>query len=213
MTERVSIAHYDLIPAKYADFTMESSPVVKRGIKLIETIGCRRCHVIGAKGNRFATNLDRIFVSASPQKLFNAIQTPVLFMPNFCFNETNIIELVNAILSEASQADPEAREIPLVVHFEDEKQAEESNFVKHCGSCHMVLTTRFGGLGKGNIGPNLSGLFSQYYPKTYSDKVQWSSEPLKKWLKNPRNIRRNTQMRPLKLTSDEFPRLIEELGE
>ena len=212
-TDRVSIAHHDLIPAKYADFTMENSQVVKRGGKLIEASGCRRCHVIGANGNRFATNLDRILVAVRPQKLFDAIITPVLFMPNFCFKETHIMELVNAILSEAARTDPEAEEIPLVIHFEDEKQAEESIFVKHCGSCHMVLTTRFGGLGKGNIGPNLSGLFSQYYPKTHGNKEQWSSEPLKKWLKNPREIRKNAQMEPVKLASDEFPRLLEELGE
>lgn len=210
-TDRVSIAHYDLIQAKYADFTMEGSPVVQRGGKLVETSGCRRCHVTGAKGNSLATNLDRIFVAVRPQRLFDAIKTPVLFMPNFCFKETHIVELVNAILAEAARTEPEAREIPLVIHFEDEKQAEEKVFVKHCGSCHMVLTARFGGLGKGNIGPNLSGLFSEYYPKTYGNKEQWSSEPLKKWLKNPREARKNARMAPVKLTPNEFSRLLEAL--
>ena len=134
-------------------------------------------------------------------------------MPNFYLKETHIMEMVNAILSEAARVEPEAGEIPLVIHFEDEKQTEESVFVNHCGSCHMVLTTRFGGLGKGNIGPNLSGLFSQYFPKTLGDKEQWSSKPLKKWLKNPREIRKNAKMKPVKLPSDEFPRLLKEIGE
>ena len=211
-TDRILIAHHNLIPARYADFTIENSPVVKRGGKLVETFGCRRCHVTGKKGNRLATNLDRVLVTARPQKLFDAIKTPVLFMPNFYFKEIHIIELVNAILAEAARTKPEAGEIPLVIHFENEEQAKENIFVKHCGSCHMILAAKFGGLGKGNIGPNLSGLFSEYYLKTYGNKEQWSSEPLKKWLKNPREVRKNAQMVPVKLTSDEFSRLLETLA-
>ena len=208
-TDRVSIAHYDLIPAKYADFTMEGSPVVKRGRALVKTSGCRRCHVIGGKGNRLATNLDRVLGAIRPQKLFDAIKTPVLFMPNFCFKEMHIIELVNAILAEAARTEPEAGEIPLVIHFENENKPKKNAFVKHCGSCHKALTARFGGLGEGDIGPDLSGLFSEYYPDTYDDKEQWSPKPLKKWLENPRKVRKNAQMAPVKLTSDEFSSLLE----
>jgi cytochrome c2 len=211
-TDRILIAHHDLISAKYAHFTMEGSPVLQRGRALVTISGCRRCHVIGAKGNPLATNLDRVFGAGRPQKLFDAIKTPVLFMPNFCFKETHIVELVNAILAEAARAEPEAGEIPLVIHFEDEEQAEESIFGKHCGSCHKVLTTRFGGLGKGDIGPNLSGLFSEHYPKTHGDKELWSSKSLRNWLENPRQIRKNTQMPPVKLTSDEFSGLLEIFG-
>lgn len=186
--------------------------MVKRGGKLVEASGCRRCHVIGAKGNRLATNLDRVLGAARPQRLFNAIKTPVLLMPDFCFKEKHIIELVNAILAEAARTEPEAGEIPLLVHFEDKKQAQESVFGKHCGSCHRALTTRLGGLGKGDIGPNLSGLFLEYYPKTHGDKEKWSSEPLKKWLENPRQVRRNAQMAPVELTSDAFSCLLQILG-
>jgi cytochrome c2 len=211
-TDRILIAHHDLISAKYAHFTMEGSPVLQRGLALVTISGCRRCHVIGAKGNPLATNLDRIFVAARPQKLFDAIKTPVLFMPNFCFKETHIIELVNAILAEAARAEPETGEIPLVIHFEDEEQAEESIFGRHCGSCHKVLTPRFGGLGKGDIGPNLSGLFSEHYPKTYGDKEPWSSKSLTNWLENPRQMSKNAQMPPVKLTSDEFSSLLEVFG-
>jgi cytochrome c2 len=191
---------------------MEGSSVLQQGRALVTISGCRRCHVIGAKGNSLATNLDRIFGAARPQTLFDAIRTPVLFMPNFCFKETHIIELVNAILAEAARAEPEAGEIPLVIRFEDEEQAEESIFGKHCGSCHTVLTTRFGGMGKGDIGPNLSGLFSEHYPTTYSDKQPWSSKSLKSWLDNPRQNRKNAQMPPVKLTSDAFSSLLEVLG-
>ncbi|MCK4389728.1 MAG: hypothetical protein KAV83_05785 [Desulfobacterales bacterium] len=208
-TDRIEIAHHNLVPAKFAHFTMEASPVVKRGEKLVETSGCRRCHVTGAKGNRLATNLDKALVLARPQGLFDTIKRPVLFMPDFCFKEEHITELVNAILAGAARVEPEAGEIPLVIHFEDEKEAKENDFVSHCGTCHRVLTARFGGLGKGDIGPNLSGLFSEHYPGIYYDKEPWSSEGLKKWLKNPREVRKKTQMAPIRLTPDEFSRLLE----
>lgn len=211
-TDRVSIAHHNLIAAKYADFTIEDSHVVKRGGKLVETSGCRRCHVIGAQGNRLATNLDRVLGGVRPQELFNAIRTPVLFMPDFCFKDQHIVELVNTILAKAAGAEPKAGEIPIVIHFEDENQAEENVFGEHCGSCHRVLTTQFGGLGKGDIGPNLSGLFFKYYPKTHGDKEMWSCESLKKWLENPRQDNKNAQMPPVELTSDAFSRLLQILG-
>jgi len=211
-TDRIVIAHHDLIVAKYAHFTMEGSPVVQRGGARVTLSGCRRCHVIGAQGNRLATNLDRVFAAARPQALFDAIKTPMLFMPNFCFKETHITELVNAILAEAARPEPEAGEIPLVIHFEDEKQAEERVFGKHCGSCHKVLTTRFGGLGKEDIGPNLSGLFSEHYPTTHGDKEPWSSKSLYKWLENPRHTSKNAQMPPVQLTSDAFSSLLEVLS-
>jgi cytochrome c2 len=208
----VWIAHHDLIPAKYADFTMEDSQQVKRGGSLVEASGCRRCHVIGTKGNHLATNLDRVFGAVRPQELFDAIKAPVLFMPDFCFKDKHIIEIVNAIMAEASRTEPEAGEIPLVIHFEDKKQNEENVFGKRCGSCHRALTTRFGGLGKGDIGPNLSGLFLEHYPKTHGDKQQWCSERLKKWLKNPRQVRRNAQMPPMEVTSDAFSCVLQILG-
>jgi cytochrome c2 len=207
-TDRILIAHHDLIPAKYAHFAMEGSPVVKRGEALVKTSACRRCHVMGAMGNRLATDLDRVFGAARPQQLFDAIKRPVLFMPNFFFKDTHIIELVNAVLAEAARAEPEAGEMPLVIHFEDEKPAEERIFGKHCGSCHKVLTMRFGGLGKGDIGPNLSGLFSEHYPKTHGDKEPWASKSLKNWLENPRRIRMNARMPPVELKSDEFLSLL-----
>jgi len=211
-TDRILIAHHNLIGAKYAHFAVEGSPVLQRGRALVTISGCRRCHVAGGRGNPLATNLDRVFGAARPQKLFDAIETPVLFMPRFCFKKTHIIELVNAVLAEAARAEPEAGEIPLVIHFEDEEQAEESVFGKHCGSCHKVLTTHFGGLGKGDIGPNLSGLFSQHYPKTDADKAPWSFNSLKNRLENPRQISKNAQMPPVRLTSDEFTRLLEVLA-
>jgi cytochrome c2 len=74
-----------------------------------------------------------------------------------------------------------------------------------------VLTSRFGGLGNSAIGPNLSGLLTEYYPPTYKEKERWTVDALGKWLKNPREIRKLTQMPPQKLSVKKFKRLLKEV--
>jgi hypothetical protein len=63
----------------------------------------------------------------------------------------------------------------------------ENAFDKHCGGCHRVLTRRWGGLGSGLVGPNLSGLTSEFYPMPFREGEPWTAERLKKWLENPRH--------------------------
>ena len=101
-------------------------------------------------------------------------------MPAFFMQDSAVVELVNAILAEAVHAPPESAEAPLVVYFEYKEFDKEQVFVKHCGACHRVLTTLFGGIGNGNTGPNLSGLFSEYYPRTCQDNKEWSPGLLRK---------------------------------
>ena len=48
-------------------------------------------------------------------------------------------------------------------------------FNNHCGSCHRMLTQQLGGLGQGDIGPNLSGIFSEFYFKNFKDGKSWNS--------------------------------------
>ena len=84
----------------------------------------------------------------------------------------------------------------------------ENSFVKLCGPCHKSLSERSGALGNGDIGPNLSGLFSEYYPKTYRDTESWTPDKLRKWLENPRNMRANARMKPVRLAVGEFELLM-----
>jgi len=100
------------------------------------------------------------------------------------------------------------REAPQVVLFENEARNRKNVFDKRCGSCHRVLTRTLGGLGKGNIGPNLSGLFSRYYPVTLSHDQRWTAEVLRRWLENPREIREYSQMQPVALKKDELGQLL-----
>lgn len=207
-TARLNIAHEGLIVARFSSFTIKDDPIAKRGKQLVEDYACRRCHVSGDKGNRLAANLDYSQLEKNPEELEESIQSPVLFMPEFHFSQQQRIELINAIFLGGRQLKIPEHELPEVVHFEGEESTREFQFEKHCGSCHRVLTARFGGLGSGLIGPNLSGIFSEFYLLNFGEEKQrWSIENLEKWLKNPRKIRPFTQMPPLELKKDEFERI------
>jgi cytochrome c2 len=163
-SDRLAIAHRDLIRAKYSWFAVPGSAPLERGGKLLEGFACRRCHTSAGKGNRLASNLDRLAPGVDPRKIHDAIQTPALFMPRFAFDDRQAVDLVNAILAGAHKAKPAGGEAPQVVHFEKAKRQVDNVFQKRCGPCHKALTEANGALGKGDIGPNLSGLFSQEYP-------------------------------------------------
>jgi len=198
-SDRLAIAHRDLILAKFSWFTIAGSQPVQRGGKLLESFSCGRCHTTSGKGNRLASNLDRLSTDMIPQKIFDAIKSPALFMPDFYFSDQQIIDLVNAILAGAAKAKHKGGEIPQIVHFEDKKQNTDNIFEKMCGSCHKILSKTNGSLGKGEIGPNLSGLFTAFYPSTFPGKRKWTEERLRKWLQNPRRLRPNTTMKPILL--------------
>jgi cytochrome c2 len=129
-------------------------------------------------------------------------------MPQFNFNEEQLVALVNAIFAGAAKLPPTTEEAPLVVHFTELTQKVEDPFSKHCGSCHRLLTQKQGGLGKGDIGPNLSGLFTEHYPLNFGQGERWTEDNLRNWLKNPRKYRDVTPMPPQILSPDEFNQLI-----
>jgi len=207
-TDRINIAHYRLIGSQYAHFNFPKSPEVIDGHNLIEKFACRRCHQTGRKGNTLATNLDLSLKKNLPQTLADTIKNPAAYMPNFYFLETDIIKLVNAILDSGAAFESGPNESPQFIHFEESKKYNENPFVKQCGACHRVLSKQFGGLGRGNTGPNLSGLFTQFYPQNYKGKTAWNPDGLKRWLKNPRDIKVNAQMPPAFLNADEFTNIL-----
>jgi cytochrome c2 len=203
-TRRMHIAHYRLIQGKYACFTLPENSVVRDGCQLIDTSGCRRCHKTGHQGNRLASDLDASLDNTLPEDLAHAIKYPAVFMPNFYFNESDILNLVNAILGSSTVWGPESGETPKIIYFEKKKEDSNNTFNKHCGSCHRVLTQQFGGLGQGDIGPNLSGIFSRFYFKNFKDGKSWNANRLQQWLINPRDIRVDTQMPPIPLDHNEL---------
>ncbi|SEA62544.1 hypothetical protein SAMN05660420_02666 [Desulfuromusa kysingii] len=211
-TARFNIAHGGLIPARFSTFTLVADPTTESGKRRLQEYACRRCHVSEVKGNSLSANLDYSQLEKSAEELETAIQIPALFMPEFHFNEQQRIELVNAILAAGRQVEIPEQELPEVVHFEGEEVTREFQFEKHCGSCHRALTASFGGLGEGLIGPNLSGIFSEFYLLNFGDDQQrWTTDNLEKWVKNPRKIRPYTQMPPLEIKKEELDAICDEL--
>ena len=209
-TSRKRVAHDGLIPGRFAWFTIGGSRRTARGEKLLETFACRRCHTAGGKGNRLATNLDGVLQTRQTREIERAIASPVPSMPDFRLADADMTDLVNALLAESARSTANKRERPLVVHFQD-SNVNENVFEKICGACHQALTARHGGLGRGEIGPNLSGLFSPFYPPTFRGRERWSEAHLKTWLANPRRIKKTALMQPGLLGNDDFARLLDML--
>ena len=205
-TDRTDLAHATLIRARYAYFALPDSLVTQYGKQLIDQAGCRRCHQSGGKGNGLASNLDQLQPDVRPEDLMRAIRQPGLFMPDFFFAEAAAVSLVNALLSHAAKAERQVSENPLLVYFEGVKR-DENPFDEHCGGCHRLLTKHWGGLGRGAIGPNLSGLFSEFYPSRFGINERWSRRNLEKWLKNPREIRKMARMVPQRLLPDKLSKV------
>lgn len=210
-TYRKEIAHHRMIAARFAAFTLESNPVLERGNRLLEEAACRRCHVTGGKGNALAADLDRSLRNAVPEELYRAIDEPALFMPDFRFTDLQLVALVNAIQAEGRKVPTSTGEVPLIIHFEDPGQEDEFIFQKECGACHRALTKQRGGLGTGEVGPNLSGLLSEYYLKNFPEGKAWTIKGLDDWLKNPRKLLKNSRMQPVKLNEQDWRRLQQEL--
>ena len=63
-------------------------------------------------------------------------------------------------------------------------------------------------MGQGEVGPNLSGLLSPYYPPSFGDGTEWTEQKLATWLKNPRRIRPWARMQPVEVTGKEFRELL-----
>jgi cytochrome c2 len=182
--------------------------VVERGNKLLEGLACRRCHRYEEKGNRLAGSLDMTGATGKARDIHDSIREPALFMPNFHLNDIQIASLVNAILARAKFKKPPTGETAIVIHLQDAKNIRRNIFAEKCGKCHKILSEKSGGLGSGEIAPNLSGLFSEFYPRTYRDRESWDSEKLKKWIENPRAIRTNTMMQPVRLEPGELGQLL-----
>ncbi len=206
-TDRKNIAHRDLIPAAYAHFTLAGSPVVRRGDGLVEAFACRRCHGWRGEGNALAANLDDLLAASSPGQIHDAIRTPAAYMPDFGFAEPQITDIVNAVLAAgARRKNAGSAEVPVVVHFEDSESRTDLLFPSICGPCHKILSDTAGGLGKGAVGPNLSGLLTSHYPKTFGG-GRWTRANLKKWLENPRNTRPFASMPPIPLSPEQVEAL------
>lgn len=168
--------------------------------KKLNSLGCRRCHVIGAVGNPFAVNLDQSAQKKSPEELARAIKNPAKAMPDFRLDDSTTDEVVTALLAASLKSTPNLKPAAQLVHFDQTRVNKVDVISRKCGSCHKVLTRRNGLLGKGDAAPNLSGLFSPFYPA----KEPWNAERLDRWLQNPRKARSSAAMQPVGISGKEL---------
>jgi len=205
-SERKNIAHAGLLPGKYVRFTLGGRAEAGEGERLMERLACRRCHVSGGHGNTLAVSLDAA-ARKTGGELALSIRNPVANMPDFRLNEGQITTLVNIIFAGA-QGRETSEAVPVRVLFATSGKKNADVFSTKCGSCHRLLSQRLGAVGTGEIGPNLSGLFTRYYPKTFRNSEVWTPRDLNLWLKNPREIRPWARMLPVMLTEAETKELV-----
>jgi cytochrome c2 len=207
-SDRKNIAHDSLITGPYASFTLGETAPGRAGQRLIKQYACLRCHVISGQGNRLATSLDLAANRKAPPELAKAIMLPSEGMPDFRLNEQGKIAIINALLAAGQKHRPENPTQPQIVHFSSTVDSGHDLFSKKCGPCHRFLSQRYGALGKGNIGPNLSGLLSPFYPRSFRNNEPWTEARLRGWLQNPRRIRPWALMQPVILTRAELAELV-----
>jgi mono/diheme cytochrome c family protein len=178
------------------------------GRRLVETLACRRCHTIGGKGNRLATSLDPVVWKREQAQLVSSIREPVENMPKFGLDVGQAEAIIAYLLRSGS---PDQPQDTYRVHFTRGASALPTVFEKECGGCHRFLGPS-GPVGTGNAGPNLSGLFTPFYPPTAPGNRPWTGKALADWLRNPRAARHATTMPPVALKEDEVRQVVTELG-
>lgn len=186
---------------------MADSPAVAEGRRLAERLACRRCHQVGGAGNQLAVALDRVVWVRDQRELSHSIAEPVENMPRFGLDTAQSEAVVAYLLHVGDRQHPSSS---YRVRFTRREIAPEHRFDSACGGCHRTLTP-VGPFGRGSAGPNLSGLFSTYYPPTAPGERPWEVATLVSWVKNPRALRPGTTMRPVPLTLFDLQALAVEL--
>ncbi|WP_283804954.1 selenite/tellurite reduction operon c-type cytochrome lipoprotein ExtS [Denitrovibrio acetiphilus] len=199
-SSRKNIAHFGIITAKYSGLYTDENDV-KTGKEIVEDSACRRCHIIGAKGENSAVSLDYRAKIHTGEYLADKLINTNEYMPDFHFSDRDVTKIIKYLLFASSGTVQKEAE-PYVAYI---KTSDDDVFGKHCGNCHKVITRQSGGKGTGEIARNLSGLFSQYFD---SDVLQegddrWTPELLLKWVRNPRSINKTTIMPPVNLSKNE----------
>lgn len=207
ITSRKDIAHFNLITSKFADFiTDETSLKISR--EIAEKTACRRCHILEGTGNGLARDLHSTGEKSTGEYIFKMIKKPNEYMPDFQFDNTTAINLAKLILFDGITV-RKGNNLSYPVFLDSDVK---NIFGEKCGGCHKAILRNIGPVGHGNIGPNLSGIFTVYYKsKVLKGDEKFNEDTLKKWLKNPRAIYKNTIMPNIPLSDRELTDLMENL--
>ena len=203
--DRAVLAHHRLLRGAAATWALPGSPLPARAAALRDSLGCRRCHVSGGRGERLAIALDTVAWARTQDELRVALQRPAGAMPDFGLGSATADTLIAALLREADRRAASAR---YQVRFRAGSDDSLRLFVKRCGGCHQALTPE-GPQGTGTAGPNLTGLLGPLYPCPPDS--AWQRPRLEGWLANPRSRRAGTTMPPVSLESGELEAVLRAL--
>lgn len=205
---RAELAHARLLSGRAAEHRLQGGPALREGRGLVEALACRRCHRIRSEGNRLASDLDRVVWAREQAQLLGSLRQPVENMPRFGLDERQAQAIVAFLLNSGSR---DSQLSSYRVQFTRLSSASPTAFETSCGGCHRLLSAS-GPLGSGSAGPNLSGLFTPYYPRTAPGDRAWTAKALAEWLENPRAARHHTTMPPLELSGEALRQILAELG-
>jgi mono/diheme cytochrome c family protein len=206
--EREALAHARLLTGRVAEHRLVDGLAPREGRRLVDRLACRRCHSIGGKGNRLATNLDGVVWKREQAQLVSSILEPVENMPAFGLARGQAEAIVAFLLHSGR---PDHPQDTYRVQFDRRAGASLTVFEKRCGGCHRFLGPA-GPVGTASVGPNLSGLFTPFYPPTARGDRPWTERALADWLRNPRASRPHSTMPPVGLSEDELRQVTAELG-
>lgn len=205
-TARPAVAHRGLVAGRHLRFTRQGDGVAE-GEDLVVRLGCRRCHAVAGRGNRLATDLDAVARREGSFFLIAALKRPAAAMPDFRLSDRQIDLLLNRLYAAAPRT-TRSGEAPRVVHFRSGDGRGRDPFTIRCGPCHRALSRGAGSVGSGTVGPNLSGLFSPFYPADSPLAHPWTPKRLSTWLNNPRTVRPWSPMGPVPVSPRELEQII-----
>lgn len=195
---RPELAHHRLLAGAAAAWALPGSPVLPRAVALRDSLGCRRCHVTGGKGERLAINLDTVAWPRTLQELRESLVNPAAAMPAFGLDARTADTLAAVLLRDADRYGGSPR---YQVRFRAGSDDSLRIFARLCGGCHMALTPD-GPQGTGADGPDLSGLVGAFHPAAADS--AWGRARLERWLRNPRALRPQATMLPVTVKPEEL---------
>lgn len=199
---RIDLAHHGLLRGPAAAWMLPGSPVLPRAVAMRDSLGCRRCHVTGGRGERLAIDLDSVAWPRGQDELRRSLVSPATAMPRFGLLPAQADTLVAVLVRDADRLSERRR---YQVRFRAGSDDSLRVFARLCGACHQALTSD-GPQGTGTAGADLSALLGEHYPVGVDGR--WDRQRLEKWLKNPRTQRAGATMPPVDVKPDEFEALL-----
>ena len=200
--KRIDLAHHGLLRGPAAAWMLPGSPVLPRAVAMRDSLGCRRCHVTGGRGEKLAIDLDSVAWPRGQDELRQALLASATAMPRFGLQAAQADTLIAVLVRDADQLSAHRR---YQVRFRAGSDDSLRVFARLCGTCHQALTSD-GPQGTGTAGANLSGLLGEHYPVGVEGR--WDRPRLEKWLQNPRTQRAGAAMLPVEIKPDEIEALL-----